>query len=83
MIETLTMTLCASPLEVSLREKIRGIRPTDYTTGRDELFMSLFETWSYNSISTLTLCLLSGNYELAYNLIPRISLEVLDASKLI
>lgn len=83
MIETLTMTLCASPLESNLREKIRGIKPTKYCKDRNELFMSLFETWSYNSVSCMTLCLLSGNYELAYNLIPRMSMEILDTHKLI
>jgi len=78
MIETLTLTLAASPMERPLREKLRGNAPTVCAPDKVALFMSLYETWCYNPISTLTLCLLSQNYELAYNLIPLFSTEEVD-----
>jgi vacuole morphology and inheritance protein 14 len=34
-----------------------------------KIFTSLYKTWSYNPIATVSLCLLSQNYEHAYNLI--------------
>jgi vacuole morphology and inheritance protein 14 len=45
--------------------------------------MSIYKTWSFNPISTLILCLMSGHYELAYNLIPRFTIIEMDTPKLI
>eukprot|EP00350_Pseudokeronopsis_sp_OXSARD2_P005317 CAMPEP_0170549730 /NCGR_PEP_ID=MMETSP0211-20121228/7882_1 /TAXON_ID=311385 /ORGANISM="Pseudokeronopsis sp., Strain OXSARD2" /LENGTH=173 /DNA_ID=CAMNT_0010855921 /DNA_START=58 /DNA_END=579 /DNA_ORIENTATION=- len=83
LIETLTLAAAASPLYLKFRNKLLGKQPTEHVNSKDELFMTLFSTWSYNPISTLTLCLLSRNYELAYNLIPRFTMIELDTSKLI
>jgi vacuole morphology and inheritance protein 14 len=55
----------------------------EYAKTKEQLFFSLFKTWSYNPISTLTLCLLSRNYQLAYRLIPRFTQIEMDTPKLI
>jgi vacuole morphology and inheritance protein 14 len=60
-----------------------GKAKPEYAATKEELFFKLFKTWSYNPISTLTLCLLSKNYELAYNLIPRFTEIEMDTPKLI
>jgi len=60
----------------------RSVKP-EYVSTKEELFFKLFKTWSYNPISTLTLCLLSKNYKLAYNLIPRFTMIEMDTPKLI
>lgn len=54
-----------------------------YAETKEALFFALFKTWSYNPISTLTLCLMSRNYKLAYRLIPRFTLIEMDVPKLI
>jgi len=58
------------------------IKP-EYVSTKEELFFELFKTFSFNPISTLTLCLLSKNYKLAYNLLPRFSIIEMDTNKLI
>ena len=55
----------------------------EYSESKEQLFFTLFKTWSANPISTLTLCLLSRNYELAYRLIPRLTMIEMDTPKLI
>ncbi len=55
----------------------------EYAETKEQLFFALFKTWSYNPVSTLTLCLLTKNYELAYRLMPRFTLIEMDTSKLI
>jgi vacuole morphology and inheritance protein 14 len=74
MIETLTLTLAASPSYKSLRDKLRGISVGQTGVScdsKEKFFLTLYKTWCYNPISTITLCLMSRNYELAFNLIPR------------
>ena len=43
-----------------------------------KLFKILFSTFCYNKVSTITLCLLSEEYELTYNLLKILSEEELD-----
>jgi len=58
-------------------EELYEVRKTlkDISTDKEnleqnvKLFESFFRTWSYNSVSTITLCLLSQQYELAYRII--------------
>jgi vacuole morphology and inheritance protein 14 len=83
MVETLTLAVAASPLYAKLRDKLSGKISTEYLNNRNELFTTLYNTWCYNPISTLTLCLLSRNYELAYNLIPKFAGLEIDTAKLI
>ena len=82
MIETLTFAISSSPFYKALRGKLFGTVPTDFAKDREELFTHLFNSWCINPISTLTLCLLSQKYELAYNLLNHLSDE-LDSKKLI
>jgi len=82
MIETLTFAIAASPNYKMLRAKFFGNIPTEHAKSKEELFVHLYNSWCINSISTLTLCLLSQKYELAYNLINRLT-EELDSKKLI
>lgn len=83
MIETLTLAFAANLQYTNFRNKLVGKMVSADTKSKDELFMTLFKTWCYNPISTLTLCLLSRNYELAYNLIPRFTIVEIDTNKLI
>lgn len=84
MIERLTLVIVASPTYLRLRQVLTGlITQTDYAETKEQLFFALFKTWSYNPVSTLTLCLLTKNYELAYRLIPRFTMIELDTAKLI
>ena len=83
LIERLTLVIAASPQYKTLRDILMGkVRP-EYASSKEELFFTLFKTWSTNPISTLTLCLLSRNYELAYRLIPRFTQIEMDTPKLI
>lgn len=83
MIERLTLVIAASPFYKTLRAILMGKVKPEYVDSKEELFFKLFKTWSYNPISTLTLCLLSKNYKLAYNLLPRFTLIEMDTNKLI
>lgn len=84
LIERLTLVIVASPTYSRLRQVLTGqITKTDYAETKEQLFYALFKTWSYNPVSTLTLCLLTKNYELAYRLIPRFTMIELDTAKLI
>lgn len=81
MIETLTITIAADHNYEGFRNKLRGMKTTEFVENKEKLFYSLFETWCYSPISTLTLCLMSRNYELAYNLIPRFTMIDLDTTR--
>jgi len=59
MIETLTFAIAASPSYKMIRQMLFGSIPTEYVKSRDELFRTLYNSWCFNPISTLTLCLLS------------------------
>ena len=83
LIERLTLVIAASPYYKTLRGILMGKVKPEYAKTKEQLFFSLFKTWSYNPISTLTLCLLSRNYELAYRLIPRFTQIEMDTPKLI
>ena len=83
LIERLTLVIAASPQYKTLRGILMGKVQPEYAQSKEELFFTLFKTWSTNPISTLTLCLLSRNYELAYRLIPRFTQIEMDTPKLI
>lgn len=83
MIERLTLVISASPFYKTFRMILMGKCKPEYLESKEELFFKLFKTWSFNPISTLTLCLLSKNYKLAYNLLPRFTLLEMDTTKLI
>ena len=82
MIETLTFAVATAPEYKALRGKLFGTVPTDFAKDKEDLFIHLYNSWCINPISTLTLCLLSQKYELAYNLIQRFT-EELDTKKVI
>lgn len=69
LVSNLTITLASSNIEKNLRKKLRGDMKTEYAKSREELFLTLYKTWCVNPVATLTLCLISKQYELAYNLI--------------
>jgi hypothetical protein len=77
--------ICASPSYIRLRKILMGHQSaqTEYVETKEELFFALFKTWSLNPVSTLTLCLLSKNYELAYHLVHRFTEIEMDTPKLI
>ena len=84
MVSTLTLALATEPLYQMLREKLRGLSAGGIKSdSKEKFFWTLYRTWTFNPISTLTLCLISRNYELAYNLIPRFSLISLEISDLL
>ncbi len=83
MIETLTITIAANPHYEDFRTKLRGKAPTEIVDTKEKLFFILYKTWCSSPISTLTLCLMSRNYELAYNLIPRFTMIEIDTTRLI
>lgn len=65
MIQILNSNLVTAPELSVLRKKLSNL-----DTKEDwELFETLFKLWSYNAPGCLLLCLLSQNYELAYNLL--------------
>lgn len=76
MIETLTFGVAASPFYKILRMKLWGQMPTDFAKDKEDLFLHLFNAWCINPVSTLTICLLSQKYELAYNLIHKFTDEL-------
>ena len=83
LIETLTIALAANPLYEDFRAKLRGKKPTQFVASKEVLFYKLYRTWCISPVATLTLCLLSRNYELGYNLIPRFTIVEIDTTKLI
>jgi vacuole morphology and inheritance protein 14 len=81
MVEILTITISASHNYENLRLKLQGRKSTESVDSKEQLFYTLYKTWCYSPISTLTLCMLSRNYELAYNLIPRFTLIDIDITR--
>jgi vacuole morphology and inheritance protein 14 len=81
MIETLTFAIAASPFYQALRCKLFGSTPTDFAKDKEDLFLHLYNSWCLNPISTLILCLMSQKYELAYNLVGHLTVE-LDSKQL-
>eukprot|EP00347_Sterkiella_histriomuscorum_P018081 403346861 len=71
LIEYLTFTLANEEYLKNFRFKLQGKQPTDFVLSKEVIFEKLFIAWSYNTVATLTLCLISRNYELAYNIIFR------------
>lgn len=65
MVQILNSNLITAPELSSLRNKLRSFNPKDDWA----LFSTLFKSWAYNSPACLSLCLLTQNYELAYNLL--------------
>jgi hypothetical protein len=65
------------------RNKLKGKRPTEFVSSKEELFFTLYRTWCLSPVATLTLCLMSRNYELAYNIVPRFAMVRLDTPRLI
>lgn len=62
MIQVLSTNLITATEVKSLRDKLR--------LSDDHLFFnSLFKSWCHNPISVISLCLISENYELAYNVL--------------
>jgi hypothetical protein len=79
----LTITLTANPLYEEFRNKLRGKIPTQFVENKEALFFTLYKTWCISPVASLTLCLISRNYELAYNLIPRFTMVEIDTTRLI
>lgn len=68
---TLNNILLTSPELQSLRKDLKNFdvyKSEDWT-----LFSTLFQCWSYNVPSVLSLCLLTSNYELAYLIIKNLA----------
>ena len=82
MIQSLTFTIASSANYKPLRNKLFGSVPTQFVKDKEEFFQHLYNSWCINPIATLTLCLLSQKYRLAYNLLNHLSDE-LDSKKLI
>ena len=84
LIDRLTLVIVAQPTHSKLRKVLTGHQSIlEFAQSKEELFFALFKTWSYNPVSTLTLCFLTRNYELAHRLMPRFALIEMDISKLI
>lgn len=74
-IVSLNNILLTAPELADLRRKLKNL---DLYKNEDwQLFQSLFQSWSHNAPSALSLCLLTSNYELAYLIIKNLAeLEV-------
>ena len=84
LVERLTFVIVASNSYSKLRSVLMGkTATTEYASSKEQLFFALLKTWSYNPVSTLTLCLLTKNYELAYRLMPRFTMMEIDTQTLI
>lgn len=76
MIQILSTNLVTAPEMVSLRKKLRS--------GDDPLFFtSLFKTWCVNPVSSITLGLISENYELVYSVIQQLANYELQMNDLV
>jgi vacuole morphology and inheritance protein 14 len=62
-VQALESILASEKSLKNVRQKLRKAKENK------ELFEIFFKTFSYNPVSTLTLCYLSEQYELAYNII--------------
>lgn len=68
---TMNNILLTSPELQGLRKSLRNF---DLYKSEDwALFSTLFQSWSYNVPSALSLCLLTSNYELAYLIIKNLA----------
>ncbi|CDW85005.1 vac14p [Stylonychia lemnae] len=83
MIDFLTYTIAGDQYHESFRLKLRGKKPTECLASKEKLFNALLKTWSYNSVSTISLCLITRNYELAYYIIFRFTQIQIDKDKLV
>ena len=82
-IEALTITIATNKNQDAFVDKLRGKKKTEYIDSKEKLFFNLYKTWINSPVSTITLCLLSRNYELAYNLIFRFTQIEIDKTRLI
>ena len=82
MIETLTFAIASVNFYKPFRDKLSGAAPTQYAESREQLFLHMYNSWCVNPIATLTLCLLTKKYKLAYNLLNHLTDE-LDQKKLV
>ncbi|KAH3679795.1 hypothetical protein WICPIJ_008529 [Wickerhamomyces pijperi] len=66
-IQILNNNLITAPELATLRKRLRSL---DQKNGANfELFSTIFKAWCHNAPATLTLCLLSQSYELAYSVL--------------
>merc|ERR1719215_600192 len=65
MIDILNTILLTSPELYELRNCLKNFNNKESYS----LFVCLYKTWCHNPIATLALCLLSQNYEPAFNLV--------------
>jgi len=82
MIDTLTAAMAADTYFESLRMKLRGKRPLEVCHSKEQFLAFLFPAWTVSPVSTLTLCLITRNYKLAYNLIFRFAFIESDTNTL-
>lgn len=69
MVDTLNSILLTAPELFDLRDSLK-----DFETRESHLlFVCLYKTWCHNPIAAVALCLLSQNYEHAYNLVSQFS----------
>ncbi|CAD8081924.1 unnamed protein product [Paramecium primaurelia] len=71
-VQTLTTLLISEKELQNLRNILRNLKHEKDEKQRQhnqEIFETLYRTFCYNSMSVITLCLLSEEYELAYNII--------------
>lgn len=71
-VKTLTTLLIQEKELQSLRQVLRNLKHENdekRKNNNQEIFETLYQTFCYNPMSAITLCLLSEEYELAYNII--------------
>jgi vacuole morphology and inheritance protein 14 len=82
-VQALTITLVNDDKLSDMRKILRNLKyQKDPTMEHKNLFKLMYTTFCYNKISTITLCLLSEEYELTYNLLKILSEEELDVNSL-
>jgi len=70
MVQTLDFLLLTESDLGQLRRKLKSFKfDKENEEDNTKLFTSLFNTWVYNPVATLTLCFLTHQYELAFNII--------------
>lgn len=71
MVEILDMLLLTESDLAELRSELKSMNYIEESENRENirLFETLYQTWTYNPVSTLTLCFLCQQYHLAYNII--------------
>ena len=68
MVDTLNSILLTAPELFELRDALKDFE----TKESHSLFVCLYKTWCHNPIAAVALCLLSQNYEHAYNLVSNL-----------